>query len=791
MPEAWAPVDPASFAVLCALFLGGGLSLASLRPHVVVAHPRAVLLALGLVTCCGVAALVRPFPPGVNLRVDPSTEPLLPTGDAAVDVYRGAVRDFGDDQVYVVAMECDDVFRADNLAALRRIGDAVSRIDGVRSVTSLARVSSFRYVSEHDWLEVQQFIEEIPSDPVALAALRERALSNPLYRRNIVSDDGRTAALNVRFKSMTDLDFIAARIDARIRSVLDAETREGRRFYVSGRPHVKALMYHTMTRDLAVLIPVALAVVGGVLAFAAGTPRGVMLPLFSLVVAVIWTFGSIAFLERPLTVLTVLLAPTLVAIGSVYGVHVVSRYEEEVARGGPREAVVLRTCLRMRSPVLVAGVTTAIGFAALLTTDVPAVFEVGAFSILGVLSVTLLSLTAVPAALALLPLREPRVRTGFGARLHRGLDGALAAAARLACARPGAVIGVFGAITLGAVAAIPRIVIDTDYLSFFDADAPVRVEFDRINQLLAGAVPLYVVLDGGRPGAFREPALLRRVEALEMRLQGVPGVSRTLSFLDGIRRFNRAIEADDPTAERIPDTRAGVTEILFMFPKNDLSRFATIDHGAANLVVRTGEVGSAAVRALTDRIEAVLADGALPESVRAAVTGHAVLLNRAADGVARSQPRTVASAALAIFVLLSVGLRSVRLGAVAMLPNVVPVLVFFGVLGLGAAPLSLPTSLIGSVALGIAIDATAHYLVRYRTERTAGAGAEEAVARAGLNVGRPVAIAALMLTLGFLSVSVSEFATLRQFGVLTAFTMAVCAATDLLLLPAILVRWKL
>jgi len=120
----------------------------------------------------------------------------------------------------------------------------------------------------------------------------------------------------------------------------------------------------------------------------------------------------------------------------------------------------------------------------------------------------------------------------------------------------------------------------------------------------------------------------------------------------------------------------------------------------------------------------------------------------------------------------------------------VPVLIFFGVLGLGAAPLSLPTSLIGSVALGIAIDATAHYLVRYRAERLAGADPEQAVARTGLQVGRPVAIAALMLTLGFLSVSASEFATLRQFGLLTAFTMATCAATDLLLLPAILVRWK-
>ena len=126
-----------------------------------------------------------------------------------------------------------------------------------------------------------------------------------------------------------------------------------------------------------------------------------------------------------------------------------------------------------------------------------------------------------------------------------------------------------------------------------------------------------------------------------------------------------------------------------------------------------------------------------------------------------------------------------------MIPNVLPILVFFGVLGLGAAPLSLPTSLIGSIALGIAIDATAHYLVRYRAERRDGADPVEAAARCGRVVGRPIAIGAVVLTLGFLTVTFSQFATLQQFGTLTAFTMVVCMLTDLILLPAILIRARL
>jgi predicted RND superfamily exporter protein len=487
-------------------------------------------------------------------------------------------------------------------------------------------------------------------------------------------------------------------------------------------------------------------------------------------------------------VLSVLLAPTLLAIGGVYGVHVVSRYDEEAPRCRDARAAAHATLAGMIVPVLVAGLTTAAGFAALLVSDVPAVIEIGAFSMLGVGSVTLLSLTAIPAALALLPLRAPRPRP-LAERAGATLERWLGSLGRLACARPGAVIAVWSLVVLGAVAAIPRIAVDTDYLSFFDADAPVRLEFERINELLAGVVPIFVVLDAGERGALRQPALLRGIEAVQERIETIPSVGRTLSLLDPLRVLNRAVSGDDPAEERIPDSRGAVTELLFMLPKADLQRFATVDHSSANLVVRTGAVGSAALRDLTARIDDALVG--LPPGLAANVTGNAILLTRAADGVAEAQPLTVGLAALAIFTLLTAVLRSAWIGAVAMIPNAVPVLLFFGMLGVGVASLSLPTSLIGAVALGIAIDATAHYLVRYREERAAGHPPEAAVLLCNRHVGRPVAIAAIMLMAGFGSVVASQFATLREFGVLTSVTMGICALTDLLLLPAILVRLRI
>src|SRR5262245_41907647 len=374
----FAPLDPLRFALVAGIGLGAAIALAVLRPQLTLRHPRSALALLAGVTALALGALIRPDPLGLRLTIDPSTEPLLPRGDPAVDAYRHAVADFGDDQVYVIAMETDDVFTYEHLSALRRVRDRVSRLKGVRNVQSLVSANSFRYARDDDWIEVKPFIDAIPSDPAALAALRARALADPLYQRTLVSPDGRAAALNVSFREMSDGAFIAANLDGKIRRILDEESAPDRRFHVSGRPHIKAVMYHAMLRDLRLLVPVSLLVVAAVLVPLAGSLRGVLLPLINVVVAVIWTFGAVAALGRPISVLTVLLAPTLLAVGSVYGVHVVGRYQEEALTAESAADAIGRALRYLVLPVLISGVTTGIGFASLCVTDVPAVFELGA-----------------------------------------------------------------------------------------------------------------------------------------------------------------------------------------------------------------------------------------------------------------------------------------------------------------------------------------------------------------------------------------------------------------------------
>ncbi len=763
------------------------------RPAMIVRQRRVVLGVLGLVTIAAFVAIARPHAPGTGIRLDPSEEPLLPAGDPARVVYADAIANFGDDDVMVIGMETADVFTAEHLDALRRLSARIRQLPGVRAVESLIDATAFRYDRAEDLLTVEPFIDEVPRAPAALADLRTRALADRLYPRSLVGRDGRTAALNVSFRTMTDGEFVAAGLDDSIAAILAAETTAERRFFVTGRQHVKARAADVMLHDVFRLIPLAVAVGTLVAWLITGSLRAAAIPVGASLVATLWTFGALAVAGQALNLITIVLGPMLICIGSVYGVHVLARFDvlagELGDASGAAEACIADTVL----PVMISGVTTIIGFAALLVSPQPAIGEFACYSILGVSAMSLVAVTGVPALLASLPLPAPAsTGTHLAARVSRALGAAIARAlvmlAHTATRHSGPILALWVTLTLAAAACIPRIVVDTDYLSFFDARSDVRRDFARASERLVGAAPIYVTLTGPGEGAFREPENLRALARLQALVDAVPGVDTTLSVVDLVAILHRAVERDDPAFERLPDTRAAIADLLFLVPKTKLRRFANTNHSRVNLLVRTAESGSAAVAALRARLDAAIRAAHLPPGITAVVTGNTIVFTQASDGIAGNQLTSMALTAATIFVLVASAFRSVRVGLVAMAPNVVPVVVFFGLLGAGLADLSLPTSLIGSVALGIAIDDTAHFIVNYKRIRGGGLEPAAAAARCLQELGPPIVTTSFMLTAGYLVLYLSGFATLRQFGWLSALTMQICLWGDLLMLPALLTR---
>ncbi|MGH2901055.1 MAG: efflux RND transporter permease subunit, partial [Solirubrobacteraceae bacterium] len=466
-------------------------------------------------------------------------------------------------------------------------------------------------------------------------------------------------------------------------------------------------------------------------------------------------FGLLALTGTSINLLTIVLAPVLTSLGGLYGVHIVARWEEEREHVDNARDAALATLKDVFVPEFLSGVTTTVGFAALVPGGIPGVEELGMFAFFGCTMLTVISLAGIPAALALLPHRTGRRATNAaGAAFGHYLDEALVRLARACAAHATPVLAVSAVLTAIAFAALPRIVIDTDYLTFFSKRSDVRRDFAAVNERLIGPVPLYVELIGSDEGTFREPERLRQIEALQREVETLPGVSTTISMVDPLKILNRALEHGDAGQERIPDSREEVSDLVFMVPKKEMRRFANSNHSAANVIVRTGELGSRAVRTLVERIEAVVDRQGLRRDLRVEVTGNAVVLNRSADALARNQIQSILMATATVFALVYFVFRSVRVSTLVMIPNVTPVILFFGLLGLGIAPLSLPTSLIGDMVLGIAVDDTVHMLVTYRRLRERGADPEGAMLSSVRRVGRPMVISALMLIAGFLTITV-------------------------------------
>jgi len=788
-------LDPVSFTLLATLVLGAGLAIALVRPEAVIDNPELTLVLLSTITIAAIAVLVRTDPLGFTIDVDPASEPLIGRNDPGIPIYQRAIRDFGNDDVYVIAMATDDVFTEDNLSTLVRLTGELRQLPGIAEVESLARVLSVRYEPDRDLVDVSTLFGDVPGDAAGIEQLRERALADPIYRKTLISGDARTTAINITFQPMTDAEFVALDLDGRIERILDQERGDGKKFYIAGRPHVRAQAYHLMVHDMATLVPIAVVIAAIALWLMSGSLLGVLLPLVSCLMATLWVFGAMATLGIDINLITLVLGSMMICVGSVYGVHVYARYEVIAAESPDARSAALDCLLYARTPVTLAGFTTVIGFAALLLTDIPATNQLGAFSVLGVTAVTLISLSGVPAVLALLPMTlvpteaNPH-HTPVSIWFAGILDRILAGIARLTTRRPNSVLVFWGILTVVSAALIPRITIDTDVITFFLKDSPVRTDFAAVNALMTGAVPIYVLASGPEEGALREPETLRSIERLQSELEQVEGVSQVLSSVDLIRIVNRAMSGGDEDQARIPDSRSALAEATFVLPKSKLRRFATSNHSRGNLIVRTGQAGSAAVRALEDRLQRVLAAADLPAGFTTGVTGNAILLNRSADGIAGNQATQVGFAAFTILILICFVFGSVKTGLISMVPNIVPVLLFFGFLGTGIARLSLPTSLIGSIALGIAIDDTMHFLVAYRKRRSEGMDPETAAIHCIQQVGRPIIMTSVMLVVGFLVILASGFATLREFGYLTALTMSVCLTTDLVLLPALLVRLR-
>jgi len=742
--------------------LKGFLSLPVRAPWVVVAATLAITVVLGYF--------------GARIRVDSAIENLLPEHDADREYYEGVRKAFGSEEATVIGMFADDVFEAHRIATIDRLSRRLAEIDGVREVISPTTIKGIE--SDDFGLRVGRLMRELPQTPEAAQEFRAKMLGNPLYVGNVVSADGDAAAIIVAFDLLSDEEFLNKGIEQQIHQIVESEVTDAS-FAISGIQTLKVMGAQLMEQDLARFVPLSVLLVFLVLVWSFRTVRGVFLPLASVLVGVTWTVGVMVLFGRDINMGTLVLPPLLMAIGIAYAIHVVSRYYQEIRPGRSRADVITATLEHARLPVSIASLTTLIGFGTLTLNPIRAIREFGTYAVFGIATIFLLSIMFLPAVLMLLPDAQ---RRPAGDREGGWVQRLLATLGYYAIEHRWSVI--LGSLVVCGLSiwAAQSIRVETDYLSFFDPHGPVRAANTRIAEHLGGTQPIYVVIDGPKARSLASLPIVYAIRDLQAFVAEQPDVDSSLSYGDFVALIHKALNPDSKLP--LPATESDLAQLLTFVSPDDMAPVVTKDFSRANILVRTRLSGSAEVNEFVRRVED-FARRRFPRDFSVHATGSVVLLNRSADTLSRNQVIGLAQVLVVLSVLMSTLFLSVRAGLLSLVPNVVPIIILFGIMGVCGISLNISTSMIAVIAIGIAIDDTIHYLTEFNAQIRRTGDQRSAVMKVGMAVGRPIVFTSIALFLGFLVVCLSNFKPIQHFGFLAGATMLLALLADLLLLPAL------
>ncbi len=750
--------------------------------RIVAQWPWLTLLALLALTAVAVHPLVdveelrlRP------LDVDMSMDGLLPEDAEVRKFYDYARRAFGSNETMVVAIRTDDVFTHDSLERIARITAEIEKLDGVHHAIAITNAANVR--GSEDGIDIRKFVTEIPTDPGQLAELRGQALSNPIYAGNLISADARTAAIVVQFLNLSDREFIAKGLDAAVHRIAHDAAGDAQ-VWLTGGPHIRIAQAKYLEANLLRMAPLILLALAIVLAISFRTLRGVILPLLSVSTAVLWTLGALAWLGRPLTLVTFFVPVMLLILGVAYSVHVVSEYYDTLrgdAKISSRDAVE-HTLSLVWLAVVLAGLTTVAGFLSNAVSPLAALVEFGWTMVIGVLATLICALTLTPALLSALG-RPRRIAVSAEVSEHGRFSRLLGRLAAFDLRNRRAIFVAWGSIALASCVLATRLVVGSEGIRSLPADSEERLDFEAVNTHLDGANSFQIVVKAKDETSFKQPANLRALEALQAWLDEQPEIGGTRGLVDFVKLLNRAFHADAPDQLAVPENERLTGQLLFLGASDELEGYIDARYQLTNIQVRTTVIGSNQISDLVERIEARMAG--LPPNLEGRVTGNQILMAGVVDDLIVGQLKSILTSLLLIYVLLSVLFLSWTRGIYALVPNVIPVAVYFGALGVTGIPLNLTTSIIAPMALGVAIDDTIHYFLRFSAEAKRLANEEKGTVAVLHSVGKPAIFSTLSLVAGFLMLCASDLTAYQHVGGLGGFTLGFGLLVEVTLTPAL------
>jgi hypothetical protein len=561
---------------------------------------------------------------------------------------------------------------------------------------------------------------------------------------------------------------------------------------LAGSPVVLQTVKQSMRRDMMRFVRLTILVIAVLLFVLFRRASAVFLPIVVVVLSLVATIGLMTACGRALKLPTNVLPSFLLAVGVGDSVHILVLFFRSLEAGVEKREAIVSALEHSGLPVILTSLTTAGGLASFAPSALAPIADIGIFAPAGVMFALLLSLLLLPALLAVVPLRARKPATGEGGMLRTWIDRVLVACGDLAAGRPWSVIAVWAAVLCVAGVGAARLDFAHNPLEWLPETKPVRLATEQIDHELRGSITMEVVLTREEENGWYDPDALRSLEDFsrfaEQYEDGEVFIGRAFSLVDVLKEIHKALNANDPRYYDVPSDRDLIAQEFLLFENSgsdDLEDLVDSQFRQARLTLKGPwlEVGTYSA-AFVD-LEAGLRER-FDSDTEIVLTGVLPLMMRTMNAVMISMATSYCIAFVVITGLMMLLIGSARLGLVAMLPNLAPILCALGVMGWFGLQLDVFTLLIGSIALGLAVDDTIHFMHNYRRYLAEGNDSREAIQRTLATAGRAMLVTTLVLSSGFLIFTLSSMNNIFNFGMLTAFAIAVALLADFLLAPALM-----
>ncbi|QNJ97749.1 efflux RND transporter permease subunit [Constantimarinum furrinae] len=717
---------------------------------------------------------------------------LLPDDHEVNLEYTKFLKEFGEEgNLIVIGVKDSSLFTPEKFTAWTTLSKDIGANTEVDLTLSVGDLQKLEKRTDTLGFQLVPFIKDSVFTQKKLNRYSYELFNNlPFYEGLVYSPDKQSVRTAIYLKK--DIVNTAARKDFIVEDLIplieDFEEQTGIEVYTSGMPYIRTLNSQNIIDEIGMFIGAALLVTSMIFFFFFRSFRATLISMATVIIGVMWAFGILGLLHYEITVLTALIPPLIIVIGIPNCIFLINKYQQEIKNHGNQAKSLQRVISKIGNATLMTNVTTASGFATFILTNSKLLKEFGIVASINIIAIFLLSLFIIPIVYSYMAIPKYKhlkhLNKNWIARFVNWMEVTVrehriaiyTSAVVLLCA---SIIGMF------------QIKISGSLIE----DMPKKAEFFKdikfFEQEYEGIMPLEILVDTKRPKGVMKLATLKRIDELQVFIEEFPEFSRPISVAELTKYSKQAYYNNNPEYYQLPNSQERT--FLLSYAKNSVENSNLL----SSYVDSTGQYARITTfmkDTETERYERIEEDLRIkidkifpPERYNVSVTGKAVVFQKGTKYLVNN---LVISLSLAIFLIalfMAWMFRSARMILVSLIPNLLPLIITAGLMGFLGVPIKPSTILVFSIAFGISVDDTIHFLAKYRQELIANNWKiKKSVYAALRETGVSMFYTSIVLFFGFSVFTISSFGGTVALGALVSATLLFAMLANLLLLPCLL-----